>query len=213
MNLIAFPARFSTTCRTRAPSPEQCTRQVRRDARRDLEPLVLRARGEQFGGALDQRDEVEGRLDKFQPARFHARQIKDLVDERGQRLARRADRFDIRALLGFQSGPGQQVRHAEHAVERRADFVAHGRKEARLGLAGRFRFREGARSVFKLGDPRPQRFDVRVARARGGGFAPRGGLLDPRGGAPEPAHREGGKRYGQKDGAERDDLHWRDLRR
>ncbi len=43
---------------------DQFTRQVRRYARGDLEPLVLRARGEQFGRALDQRDEVERRLDE-----------------------------------------------------------------------------------------------------------------------------------------------------
>ena len=36
------------------------------------------------------------------------------------------------ALFVVQVGFGEQVGHAEHAIERRADFVTHGRKECFL---------------------------------------------------------------------------------
>ena len=62
-------------------------------------------------------------------------------------------------LLGAQLGFEQQPRHAEHAVHRRADLVAHGGEEAGLGAASGFRLvaRVGNR-VFQrlaLGDVAP----------------------------------------------------------
>ena len=45
----------------------------------------------------------------------------------------------VGALLGGEVRVGEQRRHAEDAVHRRADLVAHGRQEARLGAVGGFR--------------------------------------------------------------------------
>ena len=55
-----------------------------------------------------------------------------------QRLARALERLGVLALLRRQLGLEQQRRHAEHAVHRRADLVAHVGQELALGHRGRF---------------------------------------------------------------------------
>ena len=44
--------------------------------------------------------------------------------------------LQVLALLGGQLAAAEEVGHAEHAVHRRADLVAHGGQEPRLGEAG-----------------------------------------------------------------------------
>ncbi len=111
---------------------------IGRDVAGDLDVLALRAGRQQLDGPLHERQQVERLVREFQPARFDAREIEDLLDDREQRLARGLDRADIGGLLEIDARPEQQVGHAEHAVERRPDFVAHGGEKARLGFVGRF---------------------------------------------------------------------------
>ena len=49
-----------------------------------------------------------------------------------------ADGFGVIALVGCQPGVEQQAGHADDAVHRRADLVAHGGQEFRLGMVGGF---------------------------------------------------------------------------
>ena len=74
-----------------------------------------------------------------------------------------ADGFGISALLGAQLGFEQQARHAEHAVHRRADLVAHRGEEAGFGTAGGLRlvarFRQGVFERFAFGDVAPDALD------------------------------------------------------
>ena len=44
------------------------------------------------------------------------------------------------ALIGRQRTVTEQLHHANDSVQRRADLVAHGRQEVRLGLRGSTRF-------------------------------------------------------------------------
>ena len=53
-----------------------------------------------------------------------------------QRLARAAHRLGVLALLGVELGVEQQPGHADHAVHRRADLVAHVGQELRLQARG-----------------------------------------------------------------------------
>ena len=59
--------------------------------------------------------------------------IKNVIDEREQRLAARTDVLDIFALRGAQARIGKELRHANHAVHRRADLVAHVGEEFAFG--------------------------------------------------------------------------------
>src|SRR5262247_2180332 len=44
--------------------------------------------------------------------------------------------YRVGSLIGCELSFQQQPRHTEHAVHRRADFVAHGGEELRLGAVG-----------------------------------------------------------------------------
>ena len=72
----------------------------------------------------------------FEHARLDLGEIEDVVDDGEQRFATIPDNFGEFALLVRQVGREQQAAHAEDAVHRRADFVAHGRQEGALGLIG-----------------------------------------------------------------------------
>jgi len=74
---------------------------------------------------------------QLQAAGFDARGIEDVVNDAEQRFARALhDAGDV-ALFVVERRIEQQVRHAENAVHRRADFVAHRSQEEALRL-GRF---------------------------------------------------------------------------
>ncbi len=82
-------------------------------------------------------------------ARFDLGEIQDVADQREQGLARLADRLHIGALFGPQFGLQQQARHAQDAVHRRADLMAHRGEKAGLGAAAGFGL------VARLDDPVP----------------------------------------------------------
>ena len=115
---------------------DDARRQVARDACRDLDALALRARRQQLGNALDQRPDLDLFRDEVELADLDLGEIEDFVDQREQRLARCLDGADIAVLFRIDARAGQQLGHAEHAVQRRADFVADGGEEAGLGLDG-----------------------------------------------------------------------------
>ena len=82
---------------------------------------------EELGDPLDQRDQVEALLGQLHLARLDLGEIQDLVDQRGEGAARRADRRDIGLLLGVERGGGEKLGHPEDTVQRRAHLVRDAR--------------------------------------------------------------------------------------
>ena len=63
-------------------------------------------------------------------------QIENVVEDAQQGFARRPDVVNHVALIRRQRFPLQQLRHAEHAIHRRANFMAHVGQELGLGDIG-----------------------------------------------------------------------------
>ncbi|MCX7161600.1 MAG: hypothetical protein NT083_00925 [Rhodocyclales bacterium] len=70
--------------------------------------------------------------------------VENVVDDAQQMLARELDLLDVFALVGRHCGHQHQVRHADDAVHRRADFVAHVGEEVGLHARGFLRQFAGA---------------------------------------------------------------------
>ena len=68
-------------------------------------------------------------------ARLDLREVQDVVDDDEQRFGRLPDGLQVVALDGRHLGLERQLRHAEDAVHRRANLVAHVRQELALGMA------------------------------------------------------------------------------
>ncbi|MNU66741.1 hypothetical protein D3C71_560630 [compost metagenome] len=95
---------------------------------------------ERLGAAADQVGEVERNVFQLQFRAFDTREIQNVVDDLEQvfggfRSQRRVFDLLVGHLRGF-----QQLQHAQHAIHRRAQFVAHHREEIGLGVVGLFRF-------------------------------------------------------------------------
>ena len=65
--------------------------------------------------------------------------IQNVVNDTQQCLARFAHQIKLGALLIVKLGETQQFQHAEHAIHRRSDFVAHGGQKSTLGPIGKVR--------------------------------------------------------------------------
>jgi hypothetical protein len=91
----------------------------------DFDAFGMGVRRQQLDHVLDQRAQRK-RLDvEVEPARLDLGKIEDVLDQPGQRLARRFHRFGIGRLLRRERRIQQEIGHAENAVERRADLVGH----------------------------------------------------------------------------------------
>ena len=110
-----------------------------------LQPLLRRAVREEVGRLLDGGAQVEGDGGELQLARLHLGQVQDVVDEAQEGVGRGADLAHEGALLGGERGVGDQLRQAQHRVERRAHLVRHGGEELGLGLVGRLHLRTPGR--------------------------------------------------------------------
>ena len=85
---------------------------------------------------LDAGMEFERMMLQLQLARLDLREIQDVVDDGQQGVGAAAGGLDILALFVGQFGVQQQGGHADHAVHRGADFMAHVGQELRLGQRG-----------------------------------------------------------------------------
>ena len=96
--------------------------------------LLQRLSREQADGFGDQHFEVE--LDVFQNqlAGTDPRIVKDVVDDRHQRVAGAGNSVEVEPLVTVKWCFTQQLQHAQYTVQRRADFMAHFRQEAALCL-------------------------------------------------------------------------------
>ena len=113
---------------------------------------------------------AKGRALQIELAGLDLGEIENFLDQRQQRFARGLRRLGISELLGRQRRVEQQIGHAENAVERRADFVADGGEEARLGAVGGFRlvarlFERAHLDVAQLPIVVGQFLDARLQRA------------------------------------------------
>ena len=81
---------------------------------------------------LDRLGEVEVRERELDIAGFDFGDVEDVVDDREHVLAGARDLFGVGALFFVEAGVQKQLVHADHAVHRGADLVAHVRQERRL---------------------------------------------------------------------------------
>jgi hypothetical protein len=94
----------------------------------------LRADRASFQDLLQAVSKLEGNQLDFEFTGFNLREIQDVVDDGKQRLGGRAGQAEVFALIGSELHVENKVRHAENAVEWRANFVAHRREKSALGF-------------------------------------------------------------------------------
>ena len=116
--------------------PAQCTRQTRRQVRRERQAARLRLRGQQRQGLVDLLGEVEFRGLDPELAGLDLGEVQDVVDDRQEVCAAGADHPAHLHLLLRQGGVQQQICHAEDAIHRGTDLVAHVGEELRLHPRG-----------------------------------------------------------------------------
>src|SRR6266581_2932179 len=112
-------------------------RQVRIELERELQAFGLRAPQAHPDRGIHQASQAERHLLDFHHPGLELGEAQDVVDDAEQRIDATADRLHALDLLGAQPASPQQRRHAQHAVEWRADLVAHGREERGLGPRSR----------------------------------------------------------------------------
>ena len=106
------------------------------------------------GGLQQARQRNRGRR-QLQPAGLDLREVQDVADDLQQRPRRLLDDRDGAALVFVEPAVRKHLEHAGDADHRRADFMAHGRDEVRLGFAGLQRAGfAGAQALFELPDLR-----------------------------------------------------------
>ena len=115
----------------------QAVRQLRVDATVKLQPLAPGEGGVGVQGIFEhvQRAEIHG-FYRHLP-RLDLRDIQHITDQLEQCGGRTLDGVQVRFLVRVEVGQAEQFEGAEHAIKRRADLMAHGCQEQRLGLAGR----------------------------------------------------------------------------
>ncbi|MCY1512834.1 hypothetical protein D9M68_473100 [compost metagenome] len=86
---------------------------------------------------VEQRRQGEVHLLRAALAFFQAGEIEHFVEDRQQAFGGLVQGFQPLAVALAEGRATQQLGHAEDAVERGADFVAHGGEETRLGQVGR----------------------------------------------------------------------------
>ena len=106
--------------------------QVRVKGERQLQSLLLGTRLPQRQLPAHHVREIGFRADDVEFPSLDLRQVEHIVEQRHKRLAGFDNGADVIALLVVEVGRSQNLRHAEHPVQRRADFMAHVREEGRL---------------------------------------------------------------------------------
>src|SRR6185437_10400125 len=108
---------------------DQPSLDVLRDKAGEFKPLVLRPRREELHGVLHDLPQIEIHTFKDQLARLDLGEIQNVVDDTQQGVGTGLDRLSEPPLDGRKVRVEQYIGHAENAVHRRADFVAHVREE------------------------------------------------------------------------------------
>jgi hypothetical protein len=103
-------------------------RQAGRGGPGDLDGLLVGPGAQQFGDLAQQVLDVDRRGVQLDGRGAQAGEVQHVVDQRQQVVAALAQGADIGPLLGGQPRAFQQPRHAQHAVQRRAELVAERRQ-------------------------------------------------------------------------------------
>ena len=135
VNFTALPTRFIRIWRSAQRIAEQRALRARRRADDELDALVLGRAGKEARALLEHLAEIDRQRLERHFARADLRQIQQVVDDLQQDLRRRADRLREMRLRRRQRRARQQLRHADHAVHRRAQLVAHAIEEVALRRA------------------------------------------------------------------------------
>ena len=118
-------------------------RQARIDAHDQFEVLFGDARRHQRRDVLDRFGKPEGRRVQRQLAGIDLGEIENVVDDGEQRVAGFDDDIGEGLLARVKLGLGEQFGHAQHAIHRRADLVAHIGQEFRFGAVGGLGLEQG----------------------------------------------------------------------
>ncbi len=111
----------------------QARRHLGRNVDTHLQTLLVRAARKQANGVVDQFAHVDRlRLDRKPPS-FDLRVVEQVVQNLQQGASGLVDHAEHFALIGIQVRALQHFDQPKHTVHRRADFVAHHRKEVVLG--------------------------------------------------------------------------------
>ena len=129
VNLMALPTRFVRICLSRTGIADDARGHVGRDVDEDLEPLLCGADGQRLQRVADRIGQRERDRLELQLARLDLREVEDVVEDRQQRFGRALDGLEAVGLLRRELGVERQRGHADDAVHRRADLVAHVREE------------------------------------------------------------------------------------
>ncbi len=142
-------------------------------AEAELKAFLVRSGGHQLQRVFDEGAQHEVAGGQFELARFDLGEVQDVVDDLQQALAGPVDRLSETPLLVVQRGAEQQLRHAQDAVHRRADLMAHVGHELALGEAGGFGQIAGAlqlqRLVVVLGHVRHQAIQAQLTIGQAAG--------------------------------------------
>ncbi len=107
------------------------------DSQVEGQTLLARHAAEGGMGAARQLADVERRFFQLKPRGLDLGQVQHVVEDGQQGLARLADHPQSFALDVRQLRRGHDLSHAQHAVQGRANLVAHGGQEGALGQVGR----------------------------------------------------------------------------
>jgi hypothetical protein len=113
-------------------------RQVGVDRQAQADARVLRQPVQQRPQVVDHVVEREVLGRQVQHLGFDLREVEDVVQQPQLRVRRFVDHARHLGLVGLQRGARQHVDHADHAIHRGADLVAHVGQELALGTAGGF---------------------------------------------------------------------------
>ncbi len=100
--------------------------------------LGLDRLGKDGGQVAQQAGNVERRFLQSELAGLDLRDVEDIIDDRQQVPGGGVDGVEALCLLGRHAFATQDIRHADDAVHRGADFVAHVGEEGALGDVGGF---------------------------------------------------------------------------
>ncbi len=99
----------------------------------ELQPLASHFLRDLIGDIRDHSVQLESKCFQFEHAGFNLGKIENVVDQGQQMLAGIQNFLDIVALLEVEFGFERQMRHADDAIHRGANFMAHVGKEFALG--------------------------------------------------------------------------------
>src|SRR5258708_31128873 len=116
---------------------EILARRERLDVDRQLDAVAVRRGREGVRHGLDYRLELERLALDLHGAGLELRYVEDVADDLQQLTGRLARHVGVEALIGIEAAVEEDLDHADDAVERRADLVAHVGEELGLGAARR----------------------------------------------------------------------------